>query len=69
MRRKISPRDRRARELYLTLEGERVYEGVTPIVRNLQVRIIEGLDVKERKIFLKLLGKAVATAGEKNRAS
>jgi len=69
MRRKINPRDRRARELYLTPEGERVYEGVTPIVRNLQVRIVKGLDAQERKIFLKLLGKAVAAANEQSRMS
>jgi len=60
MRREISSRDRRARELYLTAEGERVYEAITPIVMALQSRITEGLTAEESKIFLELLGKAVA---------
>ena len=67
VRREISSRDRRARELYLTDEGERVYEHVTPIVIAMQNRITEGLDPEERKVFLKLLGKAVAAANEQNR--
>lgn len=61
MRRKVSVRDRRARELYLTPEGTCVYEEITPIVRTMQSRIGAGLTSEERKTFLKLLGKAVAS--------
>lgn len=57
--RRVSPRDRRAREVYLTAEGERVWAELLPMVSALQSEILGGLTQRERQRFLELAAKAV----------
>lgn len=58
VRRIVSERDRRARELSLTREGERVLAALIPIVRDLQDEILPSLSDADRARFLKLARKA-----------
>ncbi|MDX9970202.1 MAG: MarR family transcriptional regulator, partial [Hydrogenophaga sp.] len=44
VRRVVSERDRRARELSLTSEGQRVYAALLPVVQSLQDDILQPLD-------------------------
>ncbi|MGG7566215.1 MarR family winged helix-turn-helix transcriptional regulator [Rhodovulum sp. DZ06] len=63
--REVSRRDRRARELRLTRDGEAVLEAARPVVRGLQDEILSDLDDAERVQFLALARKAAgAGAGE-----
>ena len=55
----VSERDRRARELSLTAEGERIFKALVPIVRNLQDDILQPLSDADRASFLKLARQAV----------
>ena len=57
--RSISDRDRRAREVRLTRQGEQTYLSAIPIVASLQKEILGGLSEEERSKLLKLLRKAV----------
>lgn len=66
--RRVSARDRRARELALTEAGETLVDTVTPAVRRAQVRMLDGLDAAERATFLKLLEKATTAANDHSRA-
>ena len=63
--RTISKRDRRAREVTLTIQGRLVYDEVFPIVSTLQDDILTGLDVAEKHTFLRLVQKAIVGAGDK----
>lgn len=60
----VSSRDRRAREVRLTAEGERAYAVLLPIVRDLQEDILGGLTAAERSRFLALAAKAVMNGDE-----
>jgi DNA-binding MarR family transcriptional regulator len=55
----VSERDRRAREVSLTDEGQRVRAAVLPVVQDLQKDILETLGDEERALFLDLARKAV----------
>ena len=55
----VSERDRRAREVSLTDEGQRVRTAVLPVVQDLQKDILEALGVEERALFLALARKAM----------
>jgi DNA-binding MarR family transcriptional regulator len=55
----VSERDRRAREVSLTDEGQRVRTAVLPVVQDLQKDILETLGDEERALFLDLARKAV----------
>lgn len=55
----VSERDRRARELSLTAEGQRILDALVPIVRGLQADILQALDEQERATFLRLARQAV----------
>ncbi|HOB95654.1 MAG TPA: MarR family transcriptional regulator [Aquabacterium sp.] len=55
----VSERDRRARELSLTAEGERVFAALTPVVRALQDEILGPLGDADRARFLQLAREAV----------
>jgi len=55
----VSERDRRARELSLTDEGQRVRSAVLPVVQDLQSDILQTLGDEERELFLALARKAV----------
>lgn len=59
VRRVISERDRRAREVSLTTQGERVRTALLPIVRDLQDEILEPLSGADRARFLKLARQVV----------
>lgn len=59
IRRVVSERDRRARELSLTPEGERVRSELWPIVQSLQKEILQSLSATESACFLKLARQAV----------
>lgn len=60
VRRVVSERDRRARELSLTTEGEQVLAAVLPLVRALQNDILNPLSAADRARFLKLARQALA---------
>lgn len=64
----VSPRDRRARELSLTKEGEAVLADLIPVVRKLQADVLTGLNAEERATFLKLAKKAADAGNELSRA-
>lgn len=55
----VSERDRRARELSLTREGERVYAALMPVVKDLQDEILQPLGDADRARFLELARQAV----------
>lgn len=59
IRRVVSERDRRARELSLTPEGERILSALLPIVQDLQDEILQSLNDADRASFLKLARLAV----------
>ena len=59
IRRVVSERDHRARELSLTREGARVRSALLPIVRSLQDEILQSLGSTDRVRFLKLARQAV----------
>lgn len=50
--RAVSQRDRRAREVSLTPAGKQAFEGLLPVIRDLQDEIMEGIDPKRRLEFL-----------------
>lgn len=54
VRRVVSEKDRRARELSLTPEGERVLSALLPIVREVQDEILGSLGDADRAQFLAL---------------
>lgn len=60
VRRVVSERDRRARELSLTEAGERLHAALLPVVRALQDDILQALDAEDRARFLALARRAVA---------
>jgi DNA-binding MarR family transcriptional regulator len=59
IRRVVSERDRRARELSLTAEGARVWSALLPIVRALQDEILQPLNGTDRARLLKLARQVV----------
>jgi DNA-binding MarR family transcriptional regulator len=59
VRRVVSERDRRARELSLTPEGQRTFNALVPVVRGLQDHILPSLSEADRARFLKLARQAV----------
>lgn len=59
IRRVVNERDRRARELSLTAEGERVWTALLPIVCDLQAEILKPLSSADRASFLRLIRLAV----------
>ena len=59
IRRVVSERDRRARELSLTAEGKHVFSALLPIVRDLQDEILQPLSATDRSSFLKLARQVV----------
>lgn len=57
--RTVNSRDRRAREISLTPEGNQLYSTLQPVVQSLQLDILQRLDETERATFMALLQKAV----------
>jgi MarR family transcriptional regulator, temperature-dependent positive regulator of motility len=66
--REVSPRDRRARVLELSPEGQDVLDRVLPVVTIVQSDILESLPEAERKAFVGLLRKATEAGNEHSRA-
>ena len=66
--RRISLRDRRARELSLTPEGAALLARVTPHARAVQAAILPGLTEEEREVFLALARRAADAGNELSRA-
>lgn len=66
--RKVSARDRRARELSLTSLGEATLEKTTPVVRAMQDVMLTGLSEAERLEFLRLARKAADCGNDLSRA-
>jgi len=60
--RKVNLRDKRARKLTLTDEGEALVASLSPIVEQLQKEILPGLNEAEYRMFVELAAKA-ARAG------
>lgn len=58
VKRVVSDRDKRARELTLTEEGEALIAELIPIVAELQAEILPGLTQAERRQFVALAAKA-----------
>ncbi len=67
VRREIAKGDRRSRRLHLEPAGAAVLEGVSPIVLNVQDLILAGLSASERAALMRLLAKALETAGDASR--
>lgn len=61
--RKVNARDKRARKLSLTDEGEALVAALRPLVEQLQAEILPGLDEKEYRLFVELAAKATRAAG------
>lgn len=59
VKRIVSERDRRARELSLSPEGERIHATLLPIVQELQSEILQPLDEAEQSAFLALASRVV----------
>ncbi|WP_300514700.1 MarR family transcriptional regulator [Aliiroseovarius sp.] len=55
-----SKRDRRAREVSLTQQGEAILTAVTPVVRDMQQDILGRLTTEESEQFLTLAAKALS---------
>jgi DNA-binding MarR family transcriptional regulator len=63
VRRVISERDRRARELSLTAKGKRVHASLQPIVKDLQADILQPLNDADRACFIDLVRQLVWQGG------
>jgi MarR family transcriptional regulator, temperature-dependent positive regulator of motility len=66
--RQESSRDRRARELTITIAGRRTLQGATPTVEDAQRIMLRGLTDKEAKDLVRLLQKAIAAGNGLSRA-
>lgn len=66
--RRVSPQDRRARELTLTEAGAALLQAARPHVQDLQPEILAGLDDGERETLMQLLQKAALAGNELSRA-
>ena len=66
--RQESSRDRRARELTMTVAGRRTLRGMTPAVEDAQRIMLRGLTDNEAKELVRLLQKAIAAGNELSRA-
>jgi DNA-binding MarR family transcriptional regulator len=56
--RRVSARDKRARELHLTEAGRQTLTTLRPVIRAMQTKLLERLDTRERELFVGLLRKA-----------
>lgn len=55
----VSDRDRRARVISLTSEGQRAYQRILPVVEVVQDDILTGLSKDERQLFMTMAAKAL----------
>ncbi|KQU86384.1 transcriptional regulator [Ensifer sp. Root31] len=68
LQRDVSSKDRRARVLIPTDEGERILASAMPIIHSVQDELLTGLNDKERSQFENLLRKAIAAMNDASRA-
>lgn len=68
VKRTVSKRDRRAREVELTKEGLAALEAMKPIVLELQNEILAGLAPDEREVFVSLAEKLAKNGNHLSRA-
>ena len=68
LERRASSRDRRARELQITEEGQKTLEAVSPAVETAQELLVRGLTGDEQQELMRLLRKAIAAGNELSRA-
>ena len=66
--RRVSSRDRRARELQITEEGRQTLCGIGPAVEAAQQIMLRGLTVSEAEEFMRLLRKVIAAGNDLSRA-
>lgn len=66
--RRASSRDRRARELQVTAEGQRTLRAIAPAVESAQRMLMRGLTAKEAAELMRLMRKAIAAGNELSRA-
>jgi DNA-binding MarR family transcriptional regulator len=66
--RQDSSRDRRARELTITVAGRQTLRGIAPAVEAAQRTMLRGLTDQEANELLRLLQKAIAAGNELSRA-
>ena len=66
--RKVSAKDRRARELYATDEGRTLLSQVQPAVEEAQRVMLSGLTESEAEEFVRLLRKATTAVNDLSRA-
>lgn len=68
LRREVSQTDRRARSLFITEDGEALFERVVPLVKEAQSDILSGLDDTEVATLLGLLKKTTDAGNALSRA-
>ena len=66
--RQVSAKDRRARLISLTAEGQALADEALPTVRAIQDKILAPLSASERELFRALLHKAVEANNQQSRA-
>ncbi|WIY25316.1 MarR family winged helix-turn-helix transcriptional regulator [Parasedimentitalea psychrophila] len=68
VRRKVSSSDRRARELFLSVDGQALLAIAHPLVEAAQPEILSGLSPQEQDEFVQLMQKIVRANNELSRA-
>ncbi len=63
VRRVVSTQDRRARQLFITPEGQQLLAACRPVVEALQTDILAPLSAAEAQVFLALARKALGDVG------
>jgi len=66
--RRVSPQDRRVRQLFVTASGRRLLQDVHASVVRTQERILAPLSAKEQQTFLRMLKTLVEANNEASRA-
>lgn len=64
--RQTSKRDRRAKEVRGTPEGQAVFDQVLPVVTDLQTEVLGGLNAAEIEMFLNLARKVINAAADQS---
>ena len=68
VRRQVNAKDRRSKQLHLTEAGEILLKSLRPLVQNIQLVLLDGLDEEEAKTFINLLKKTTNATNEQSRA-
>lgn len=66
--RKINSKDRRSKALHLTNKGDELLAQIKPIISQVQLNLLEGLNDDEVDVFLSLLKKATNASNLQSRA-